>query len=309
MLHHARQHLQECFLFCYGEVLFSGNLARFLTHAGQGNWALLRVDDSDDQESLACSGEDDEKVAPSLLTTQHSYPAAPEKSGIFLFDHSIFPYLTAACSPEQDVLPALLKNGVLKGLSVPGDVWDVRRPEDCAKAKTHLPTTLLRPAVFLDRDGVINHDHGWVGTRDRFEWEPDVLKTIAKITDSGHHVFIVTNQSGIARGLYTEDHLEQLMSWVIDTIREHGGTVDDWRYCPMHPEAVVDRYRGQSPNRKPSPGMILDLSSRWELDPARCVMFGDQTSDIQAAEAAGIEGIRVGPLLLYELASQMNAFQ
>ncbi|WP_244591041.1 HAD-IIIA family hydrolase [Gluconobacter cerinus] len=309
MLHHARQHLQECFLFCDGEVLFSGNLARFLTHAGQGNWALLRADDSDDQESLACAGEDDEKVVPSLLTTQHNYPAAFEKSGIFLFDHSIFQYLTAACSLEQDVLAALVKDDVLKGLSLPGDVWNVRRPENRAKAKTHLPTTLLRPAVFLDRDGVINHDHGWVGTCDRFEWEPDVLKTIAKITDSGHHVFIVTNQSGIARGFYTEDHLEQLMSWVIDTIREHGGTVDDWRYCPMHPEAVVGRYRGQSPNRKPSPGMILDLSSRWELDPARCVMFGDQTSDIQAAEAAGIEGIRVGPQLLSELASQMSAFQ
>ncbi|OUJ06001.1 D,D-heptose 1,7-bisphosphate phosphatase [Gluconobacter sp. DsW_058] len=185
----------------------------------------------------------------------------------------------------------------------------MRRPEDRAKAKRHLSTTLLRPAVFLDRDGVINYDHGWVGTRDRFEWEPDVLKTIAKITDSGHHVFIVTNQSGIARGFYTEDHLEQLMSWMIDTIREHGGTIDDWRYCPMHPEAVVDRYRGQSPNRKPAPGMILDLSSRWELDPARCVMFGDQISDIQAAEAAGIKGVRVGPLLLSELASQMSAFQ
>ncbi|MBS1033965.1 HAD family hydrolase [Gluconobacter cerinus] len=193
-------------------------------------------------------------------------------------------------------------------MELTGYFRDIGLPDDLAAAGHELPAVLRRPAVFLDRDGVINRDLGWVGTRERFEWEPGVLDTISRITESGHHVFIVTNQSGVARGLYSEHDLQSLMGWVIGTVRVHGGTIDDWRYCPIHPEAVVERYRGTSPDRKPEPGMILDLLRRWELDPERCVMFGDQPSDMQAASAAGLEGVRVGPSGLADLISGREAF-
>ncbi|WP_252347223.1 MULTISPECIES: HAD-IIIA family hydrolase [unclassified Gluconobacter] len=114
-----------------------------------------------------------------------------------------------------------------EGSALPSDIHDLSGPADWVLAENDVPKRLRRPAVFIDRDGVINRDHGWVGTRERFEWEPDVLETIAQMTDSGHHVFIVTNQSGVARGLYTEDDLKQLMDWVIENIRKHGGTIDD----------------------------------------------------------------------------------
>jgi D-glycero-D-manno-heptose 1,7-bisphosphate phosphatase len=105
-------------------------------------------------------------------------------------------------------------------------------------------------------------------------------------------VFIVTNQSGIARGRYDEPALYALHAWVADELRAAGGTLDDWRHCPFHPEATVARYRRASDWRKPGPGMLLDLMRAWSLSPARCLLVGDQPSDLAAAAAAGIAGHR-----------------
>ena len=165
-------------------------------------------------------------------------------------------------------------------------------PGDFDRADDELLALRGRRALFLDRDGVINVDHGYVGTRDRFEWMPGALDAIHHATEAGWHVFIVTNQSGVARGRYTEADVVDLLAWMGDEARRHGGTIDGTRYCPFHPDATQPAYRAVSSWRKPGPGMILDLIRTWELDPARCVMIGDQDIDLQAAAAAGIAGYR-----------------
>ncbi len=147
-----------------------------------------------------------------------------------------------------------------------------------------------RPALFLDRDGVINVDHGYVGSRDRFEWMDGALDAIRLATRAGWHVFIVTNQSGVARGKYTEDDVRHLLDWIADAARAVGGTIDDVRYCPYHEDALVPAYRRVSDWRKPAPGMLLDLIRAWDLNPDRCIMIGDQATDLQAAERAGVAG-------------------
>jgi D-glycero-D-manno-heptose 1,7-bisphosphate phosphatase len=111
-------------------------------------------------------------------------------------------------------------------------------------------------------------------------------------TSRGWHVFVVTNQSGVARGLYDEEAVRALMAWVADELRAAGGTLDDWRFCPFHPEAALPRYRRASDWRKPGPGMLLDLIRAWEPDLARSVLVGDQDSDMEAAMSAGIRGVR-----------------
>jgi len=113
---------------------------------------------------------------------------------------------------------------------------------------------------------------------------------VAAAGDRGWHVFVATNQSGVARGRYDEAAVRALHAWMDDSIRASGGTVDDWRFCPYHEDASVQGYRQCSPWRKPGPGMLQDLMRAWALDPARCVMVGDQPSDIGAAQAAGIAG-------------------
>jgi D,D-heptose 1,7-bisphosphate phosphatase len=156
-------------------------------------------------------------------------------------------------------------------------------------------------ALFLDRDGVLNVDHGYVGSRERFEWMDGALDAIRYASEAGWRVFVVTNQSGVARGLYTEDAVRELLTWMAGEVRGAGGTIDDVRFCPFHPDAVVEAYRQAHPWRKPLPGMLLDLIRVWDLDPKRAVMVGDQKTDMQAAAAAGVAGhlFRGGNLLAF----------
>jgi D,D-heptose 1,7-bisphosphate phosphatase len=145
--------------------------------------------------------------------------------------------------------------------------------------------------LFLDRDGVLNHDHGYVGFREHWDWVDGALDAVQMATSQGWHVFIVTNQSGIARGLYSEDDAKALLDWVAEQARAHGGTIDDARYCPYHPDGTVPAYRRASDWRKPGPGMIRSLMGDWQLVPDHCVMVGDQNTDVEAARAAGIRGL------------------
>lgn len=147
-----------------------------------------------------------------------------------------------------------------------------------------------RPALFLDRDGVLNVDHGYVGAPARWEWVPGAQEAVRLATERGWHVFVVTNQSGVARGFHTEDDVRALHAWMRSELLQAGGMVDDVRYCPHHPQAPLPRYRRDCPWRKPGPGMILDLLRAWAPDTRRSVMVGDQPTDMAAAAAAGIAG-------------------
>jgi D-glycero-D-manno-heptose 1,7-bisphosphate phosphatase len=150
---------------------------------------------------------------------------------------------------------------------------------------------MLRPALFLDRDGVLNVDHGYVHRWEDFQWIPGAKEVIGAFNRAGWLVFVVTNQSGIGRGYYTEEDMLALHEQMVADLKAAGGHVDAIYYAPQHPEAALDKYRHPDPpDRKPNPGMLLKALAEWPVDPDRSIMVGDKPADLEAALRAGVRG-------------------
>ncbi len=146
----------------------------------------------------------------------------------------------------------------------------------------------LRPAAFLDRDGVINVDSGYVSRAQDFEFVAGVFEGAVSLQRLGFALVVITNQSGIGRGLYSESEFLALNRWMTHQFERHTVRIDGIFYCPHHPTEAFGRYRCECDCRKPAPGMLLRAARELNLDLTRSAMFGDQASDLQAAVAAGV---------------------
>jgi D-glycero-D-manno-heptose 1,7-bisphosphate phosphatase len=158
------------------------------------------------------------------------------------------------------------------------------------KADTQTADFKTKPAAFLDRDGVINHDDGYIGTQERVRWITNAISAVRRLNEAGYFVFLFTNQSGVARGFFGEKDVRSLLDWMRATMLAQGARIDDVRYCPHHPGGSIVGYLEQCDCRKPSPGMILDLMKHWPVRREGSFVVGDRRSDIEAGEAAGIAG-------------------
>jgi len=143
-------------------------------------------------------------------------------------------------------------------------------------------------AVFLDRDGVINKDTGYVHLVDDFEYIDGVFDACLALKKMGYLLVVVTNQSGIARGMYSEDDFHSLTEWMDWNFADKGVDLDGIYYCPHHPEKGIGEYKQDCDCRKPKPGMLLDAAKFLKIDLANSIMVGDKADDMRAAKAAGI---------------------
>jgi len=150
----------------------------------------------------------------------------------------------------------------------------------------------MRRAVFLDRDGTINQEKGYLFRIAEFEFVPGTPEAIRLLNEAGFLVIVVTNQSGIARGYYGEEQVAALHSHIDGLLARSGARVDAWLYCPHHPSGEGE-YAVACSCRKPLPGMLLEAAARFDIDLANSVLIGDKRGDLEAAIAAGCRPVLV----------------
>lgn len=142
----------------------------------------------------------------------------------------------------------------------------------------------MRPAAFFDRDGTINVDYGHVYRMEDLDFVPGMPEIIKSCNDRDIPVLVITNQAGIAKGLYSEEQMHAFHKHMNERLRaEYGAHIDAFYFCPHHPD-----YTGECNCRKPKPGLILRAAKDWNVDLAASVMYGDKEKDRLAAETAGI---------------------
>lgn len=138
-------------------------------------------------------------------------------------------------------------------------------------------------ALFLDRDGTINVEKHYVFRIEDFEFRDGIFDLVKEYYNRGYLIFVITNQAGIARRLYTEADMNKLHTWMIEAFKKEGITISGVYHCPHHPD-----FSGMCNCRKPNPGMILNAIRDFDIDPAESVLIGDKKSDVQAGVNAGI---------------------
>lgn len=147
------------------------------------------------------------------------------------------------------------------------------------------------PAAFLDRDGVLIVDSGYPHREDQLVLIPGAIQAVRRLNQMGFLAVIVTNQSGVARGLFSEDQMHAFNAEIVRRLGREGARIHAVYACPYHSQARDERYyHPDHPDRKPNPGMILRAVADHGIDPARSFMIGDQPSDMEAARRAGVQG-------------------
>ncbi len=152
-------------------------------------------------------------------------------------------------------------------------------------------TSRRKPIAFLDRDGVLNKDLGYVCTPERFQLTDGAPEAIRRLNEQGYRVVVVTNQSGIARGYYSQQEFERFMEWVVARLAKSGARLDAYYYCPHHPTEGIGPLKTVCRCRKPQPGMLEQALRDFPTRVEASFLIGDRANDLVAAERAGLRGI------------------
>src|SRR3974390_433275 len=149
-----------------------------------------------------------------------------------------------------------------------------------------------RPAAFLDRDGVLNVDHGYAHRPEQLEWIKGAPEAVRLLNEAGYYVIVVTNQSGIARGYFEEEAVKSFHAHMKDSLAKHGAHIDAFYFCPHHPDGIVKPFAVHCRCRKPGTGMLEQAAREWPIDVHSSFLVGDKEEDMSAAAAFTVRGIK-----------------
>lgn len=282
--------LEQRFLLLNGDTRFDVNLLDLPLHMAPGGLGVLALRRTAPGARFGIVELDAERRVTGFAPRPEGREG-PINGGIYLLDRAIAAEIGAgAVSLEAEVFPRLAARDALRGALYDGDFIDIGIPEDYAAAQERIPAMARRPAVFLDRDGVLIEDTGHPHKPEEARPVAGAAAAVKALNDAGYLVFVVTNQAGVAKGYYPEEQVHVMHRWLAGMLAADGAHVDEFAHCPFHPDAPLPAYRRDSPRRKPRPGMITDLMAAWPVRREGSFLVGDRETDLQAAEAAGLPG-------------------
>ena len=281
--------LCDTFLVINGDTYFDCNIAALVRPAlAPGRMMRLAVCHGSSPPSPAMVELDGECVVR-MIENSRAAGACWTSAGICYVRKAVLSLIDRVprCL-EGDILPRLLWMRAVEARRFAGPLIAFGAMGDTASARHLFP--IRRAAVFFDRDGVLNEDSGYAHRTHELRWLPGARECVRAVNDSGRFAFVVTNQSGVARGYYDEDAVCAFHAEMQRQMLAVGAHIDAFAFCPHHPCGVLPLYARHCDCRKPMPGMILQLLDRWPVRRQDSILIGDRPSDITAAEAAGIGG-------------------
>ena len=279
-------------ILCFNENIFlgtGGGLSLFKKHLDT-NFLVLNGDTIFDinyldlyskfkNNKLACIATTNKKGARYLKLNKDGNLI---NAGIYLFKKKIFKYFKKQIiSLEKDIFPKLYTDKKIQYIFYDKKKYnflDIGIPKDFEKASRALKKSFFKPALFLDRDGVINKDLGYVYKIKDFKWVEGIKKIIKYYNDNNYYVFVITNQSGIGRGYYDINDVDKLHSWIQLNLKSNGSHIDKFYIAPYYKENKIFNQKDKK-MRKPNTGMIDLANKEWSINMKKSIFIGDQKTD------------------------------
>ncbi len=283
--------LAPWFLLANSQSLFDLNYRDLAALPASSFDARLALREAANAEGLSAVALDGDWIAGFQAAPSQNRGLAIVDGGVGLMRRDMLRQMNGANSLEFDLFPSLAASRRLQGRLYEGRFLDLRRTSNADVARRELADRGTRPCVFLDRDGVLNHDGGYIFRIEDLHWIDGAREAVRRLNDAGWLVVVVSNQSGVARGLYTEADVRAFHAEMSRQLAEAGAHIDAFYFCPFHSDATMEAYRvSDHPDRKPNPGMILKAFAQLPIDRERSLLIGDKESDMTAASAAGVPG-------------------
>mgnify|MGYP001388890367 CR=1 FL=1 len=285
----AKKLLKKNFLLCNGDTFFDININdlcfNFFKFKKEVFVALKKSKKNQRYDEFRI----DKNRIISIGKTKKNYSLL--NSGYYVISKSVLNFFKNKKSLEKEVFKILINKNKMYGKiydNTFNKFVDIGIPKDLNKSSNFIKKVKRKSALFLDRDGVINKDTGYVHKKQDFIWRKNIINFIKKYNDNNFYVFVVSNQSGVGRGYYSEAAVLKLHKWVKDELRQKGANIDEFLFSPYYIKSKIKKYRLAKKMRKPDIGMINEIKKNWDINLKNSLLIGDQETDKQTAMNACI---------------------
>lgn len=277
-----KKKITQNFIVVNGDTLFNANLERFFKFNLVKKKIVMMITKNHHYK-------ENKKLTNLYINKRNEIQISSKKkfinSGVYLMSKEIFEKkISNKSSLETEIIPDLIKNKSVFGIIENKKLIDIGTNSNLSYAKKNISKEIKKPAIFLDRDGVINYDYGYVHKYNNFKFKKNVIKALKFLSKKEIYIFIVTNQSGIARGLFQKKDFYKLHIKIKDFLLKKKIYVHDVKFSPFHVDGIIKKYRKKSGYRKPGNLMIEEVFKDWDIIRKKSFMIGDSLSDRTAAK-------------------------